>query len=145
MPARTSKRLGTRTSRAPWAPRCIPLTLMTTEARRPEVHHRLGRGLSCLVTRVLLGSGLWLAASELLPSIAYGQEPAAAPAVTTATEVSATPTRDAPTNDARADAVHEVTVRGNKTEALKRASGSGTSISEREIKSAQPESTGELL
>jgi Fe(3+) dicitrate transport protein len=41
--------------------------------------------------------------------------------------------------------VHEVTVRGNKADALKRASGSGTTIGEREIKNAQPESTGELL
>ncbi|MEI9951287.1 MAG: TonB-dependent receptor [Pseudomonadota bacterium] len=41
--------------------------------------------------------------------------------------------------------VHEVTVQGNKVEALKRASGSGTTISKREIKNAQPESTAELL
>ncbi|MEI9939820.1 MAG: TonB-dependent receptor plug domain-containing protein [Pseudomonadota bacterium] len=43
------------------------------------------------------------------------------------------------------DAVHEVTVQGNKADALKRASGSGITIGQREIKSAQPESTGELL
>jgi len=47
--------------------------------------------------------------------------------------------------DAAPEVVHEVTVRGNKADALKRASGSGTTIGEREIKSAQPESTGELL
>ena len=41
--------------------------------------------------------------------------------------------------------MHEVTVRGNKADALKRASGSGTTIGEREIKNAQPESTGEML
>jgi len=36
-------------------------------------------------------------------------------------------------------------VRGNKADALERASGSGSSIGQREIKNAQPESTGELL
>jgi len=46
---------------------------------------------------------------------------------------------------APSDAVQEITVRGNKADALKRASGSGTTIGEREIKNAQPESTGELL
>ena len=43
------------------------------------------------------------------------------------------------------DAVHEVTVQGNKADALKRASGSGTTIGEREIRNTQPESNAELL
>ncbi len=38
-----------------------------------------------------------------------------------------------------------VIVRGDKADTLKRASGSGTIISQREIENAQPESSGELL
>jgi len=41
--------------------------------------------------------------------------------------------------------VREVTVQGNKVDALKRASGSGTTIGQREIRNAQPESSAELL
>jgi len=41
--------------------------------------------------------------------------------------------------------VSEVTVQGNKVDALKRASGSGTTIGKREIRNAQPESSAELL
>ena len=39
----------------------------------------------------------------------------------------------------------EIRVQGNKAEALKRASGSGTTIGEREIRNTQPESNSELL
>ncbi len=41
--------------------------------------------------------------------------------------------------------MHEVTVQGNKVDALKRASGSGTTIGQREIRNAQPQSAAELL
>jgi Fe(3+) dicitrate transport protein len=43
------------------------------------------------------------------------------------------------------DATREVTIQGNKADALKRASGSGTTLGEREIRNAQPESNSELL
>jgi Fe(3+) dicitrate transport protein len=42
-------------------------------------------------------------------------------------------------------AAREVTVQGSKVDALKRASGSGTTIGKREIRNAQPESSAELL
>lgn len=57
----------------------------------------------------------------------------------------ADPAVDAWGAPAASDAVHEVTVQGNKADALKRASGSGTTIGEREIRNAQPESNAELL
>ena len=83
----------------------------------------------------LLPAGVWLAAC-LAPAHATAQEPAPpAPERAAAPE----PAPEEP------DLVHEVTVRGNKADALKRASGSGSSIGEREIKNAQSESTGELL
>lgn len=44
-----------------------------------------------------------------------------------------------------AEAPREVTVAGNKADTLKRASGSGTSIGQREIRNTQPESNAELL
>jgi Fe(3+) dicitrate transport protein len=44
-----------------------------------------------------------------------------------------------------AEAAREITVQGNKAEALKRASGSSTTIGEREIRNTQPESNAELL
>ena len=105
---------------------------MATEARQP----RSTRHLSRLVTNSLLGSGVWLALGVLVPRHAVAQDAAAAEPPAPAPEASAP---EAP------DAVREVTVRGNKADALKRASGSGTTIGEREIKNAQPESTGELL
>ena len=54
---------------------------------------------------------------------------------------------DAPpaTGAAQVEAAREITVQGNKADALKRASGSGTSIGEREIRNTQPESNAELL
>src|SRR6187431_771283 len=94
--------------------------------------HRLSR----LGTHSALSVGVWLVAACLAPERAAAQD-AAPPAPEPAVAQEAAP--QAP------DAVHEVTVRGNKADALKRASGSGTSIGEREIKNAQPESTGELL
>lgn len=84
---------------------------------------RLGRIRSHRIEFSLLPAGVCLSASLFFPRSASAQD--AAP--------------EAP------DAVHEVTVRGNKADALKRASGSGTAIGEREIKNAQPESTGEML
>ena len=54
---------------------------------------------------------------------------------------------DVPPSDdsGKAKAALEITVQGNKADALKRASGSGTTIGEREIQSTQPESNAELL
>src|SRR6187402_335683 len=46
---------------------------------------------------------------------------------------------------AHAEPPQEITVLGSKADALKRASGSSTTIGEREIKNAQPESNAELL
>ena len=43
------------------------------------------------------------------------------------------------------EAVQEVTVQGNKADALKRASGSNITVGEREIRIAQPQSTAEIL
>ncbi|MET0792863.1 MAG: TonB-dependent receptor, partial [Polyangiaceae bacterium] len=54
----------------------------------------------------------------------------------------ASPAHDAPSDDG---AAREVTVQGSKVDALKRASGSGTTIGKREIRNAQPESNAELL
>jgi Fe(3+) dicitrate transport protein len=85
------------------------------------------------VTRSALASSMWLGAVCLAPCVARAQEVAPTPAPETA----------AP--EPPPEPVHEVTVRGNKADALKRASGSGTTIGQREIKNAQPESTGELL
>src|SRR4051794_12788513 len=96
---------------------------MATEARRPHaarVACHLSRPAACS----LLAACAWLALCGFSPKPASAQDtPPAEPS----------------------DAVREVTVRGNKADALQRASGSGTSIGEREIKNAQPESTGELL
>ena len=44
-----------------------------------------------------------------------------------------------------AEPPREITVQGSKADALKRASGSSTTIGEREIKNTQPESNAELL
>jgi len=106
---------------------------MATEARKPRSTRRLSR----LVTNSLLGCSVWLAVSALTSKHASAQD-SVAPA-----PPAADPARPEP--PAQEAVVHEVTVRGNKADALKRASGSGTTIGEREIKNAQPESTGELL
>ena len=82
-------------------------------------------------------SAIWLA----LPAWtrpAHADEPASPPLPA----ADAPPAQDTPKEDGT---VREVTVQGNKVEALKRASGSGTTISKREIRNAQPESTSELL
>src|SRR6188768_3323157 len=115
---------------------------MATEARSPHACHRFARCLSRLAAHPLLGSGVCFSALGLFSSIAAAEE--AAPPPTAPTEQPA-PAEQSPKAEPPPDVVHEVTVRGNKAEALKRASGSGTSIGEREIKNAQPESTGELL
>src|SRR6187549_4184416 len=96
--------------------------MMATEAPGPHAI-RSARRCSRPTAHSWLAAGVWLAASCLSPHSARAQDSAPEPP----------------------DAVHEVTVRGNKADALKRASGSGTTIGEREIKNAQPESTGELL
>jgi Fe(3+) dicitrate transport protein len=54
----------------------------------------------------------------------------------------ATPSAEPTKSD---DAIREVTVQGNKVDALKRASGSGTTIGKRELVNAQPESSAEML
>ncbi|HET7541583.1 MAG TPA: TonB-dependent receptor [Polyangiaceae bacterium] len=93
-----------------------------------------------LVTHSCFGSGVWFSAIGLYSGVAAAEE---------ATSLAIAPTEQAASEEAPQapppDVVHEVTVRGNKADALKRASGSGTTIGEREIKNAQPESTGELL
>src|SRR6478609_9287591 len=105
---------------------------MATEASSPQASKQFARRLSRPVTHSVLAAGAWLGASCLAPSVVCAQEAAPEPAREPAPEPAPEP-------------VHEVTVRGNKAEALKRASGSGTTIGEREIRSAQPEGTGELL
>ncbi|HYQ41131.1 MAG TPA: TonB-dependent receptor [Polyangiaceae bacterium] len=81
----------------------------------------------------------------LSSQVARAQEPENARGAASAAPPAAAPTEAASAQEATPDVVHEVTVRGNKADALKRASGSGTTIGQREIKNAQPESTGELL
>ncbi|HTA88372.1 MAG TPA: TonB-dependent receptor [Polyangiaceae bacterium] len=73
--------------------------------------------------------------------------PAAPPETNTpapASDTNAPPASEASSASSSASAT-EIVVQGNKIEALKRASGSGTSIGEREIRNAQPESSSELL
>jgi len=95
---------------------------MATEVQWPRAD-QLARGLQRLTTHSMLSAGVWLGASCLLAKSASAEDAALATSET----------------------VREVTVQGNKADALKRASGSGTTIGEREIKNAQPESTSELL
>src|SRR3954466_6125005 len=104
---------------------------MATEAGSPRPSHRLVRRFARLVTRPLLGSSIGFGVSCFLPGLAGAQEAAVAPQTAPVSEPGPAEA-GAPT-----DVVHEVTVRGNKAEALKRASGSGTTIGEREIKNAQ--------
>jgi Fe(3+) dicitrate transport protein len=66
-----------------------------------------------------------------------GAAEAPSPTDMQAQPIAATPEPTAPSS--------EIVVQGNKIEALKRSSGSGTSMGEREIKNAQPESSSELL
>ena len=85
---------------------------MPTEAPRPQAaraDRRLSRPAACS----LLAAGTWLSLSGFSPERASAQD--APPAEPTG-------------------AVREVTVRGNKADALQRASGSGSSIGQREIK-----------
>lgn len=69
-------------------------------------------------------------ATALVPRLAHAADP---------------PKPDETTPDAATEKPDEVRVRGNKADNLKRASGSGTVITEKEIKRAQPENMGELL
>ena len=118
---------------------------MATEAGRPHVPTRLARCVSRLVAYSLLGSSVGLGTTCVFPRIAVAQEPTA-PGSATPDPVPQPQSMSSETVlEPQPDVVHEVTVRGNKADALKRASGSGTTIGEREIKNAQPESTGELL
>ncbi|HEX3853964.1 MAG TPA: TonB-dependent receptor, partial [Polyangiaceae bacterium] len=78
-----------------------------------------------------------LGALVFCPRVAHAQYPAPDTAVTTPA-----PSPDAAPPD---DSAHEITVQGNKADALKRASGSGTTIGQREIRNTQPESNAELL
>jgi len=94
---------------------------METEARE-RASARPARRFSCQSSRSSFATGV-LAFSSFWAGGANAED-----AVPTATE-----------------AVHEVTVQGNKADALKRASGSSTTIGEREIRNAQPESNAELL
>jgi len=92
----------------------------------------------------LLGARIGLGVCLLWAGNAGAQEPPSAGATSQEPAAAKSTASDSPV-EAQAEVVHEVTVRGNKADALKRASGSGTTIGEREIKNAQPESTGELL
>ncbi|MEO7035180.1 MAG: TonB-dependent receptor [Polyangiaceae bacterium] len=76
----------------------------------------------------------------LAAPVAHAQsaDPAPPPAVAPQGD----PTPEAPPAP---DSVHEITVEGIKADALKRASGSGTTIGKREIRNAQPESSAEML
>jgi len=99
---------------------------MATEAPRPPARGPARRQLAFPPTWVLV-----------LLSVSVGSRAVAAePAGTPASEAITTPA---------ADAAQVITVQGNKADALKRASGSGTTIGEREIRNTQPESNAELL
>lgn len=115
---------------------------MATEAPRLPVSLRRARPFSRSVARWVLGPSVSLAASAWFarfPNSAAAEEPSAQAAIQQTQPAEGAVTEPSP------DVVQEITVRGNKADALKRASGSGTTIGEREIKNAQPESTGELL
>src|SRR6478752_5491063 len=118
---------------------------MATEPRSRQASHRLARRFSRLVAPSLLSSCVGLGTMGLSSQVARAQEPENARGAASAAPPAAAPTEAASAQEATPDVVHEVTVRGNKADALKRASGSGTTIGQREIKNAQPESTGELL
>lgn len=119
--------------------------MMATEAQSPRASHRPVRRLSRLAASSLLGASVGLGAGYLFPAVARAQEPAAPGAAAAHPVTEQNPLPPEATAEPQPEVVHEVTVRGNKADALKRASGSGTTIGEREIKNAQPESTGELL
>jgi Fe(3+) dicitrate transport protein len=107
---------------------------MVTEVSRPTVR----RAFRCLCLRTPCVPVAAIA--YLLPFVhvahaqGYPATGAAAPVTPGAAEA-------APEQDA----AREITVQGNKADALKRASGSGTTIGEREIRNTQPESNAELL
>ncbi|MEO8904773.1 MAG: TonB-dependent receptor [Polyangiaceae bacterium] len=100
---------------------------MATDGYRPT--HRIVR---CLRHRSACLFAAAVGTLGLLPSRAAHAQ--AAP------DSSATPAAPPP-----ADGPLEITVQGAKADALKRASGSGTTIGHREIERAQPQSSGELL
>src|SRR6478735_7067013 len=112
---------------------------MGTEPGGLHVDRSLGRRWRIVAHSLLSGAGLVVCC--LAVRRAAAEEPAAQPPVAAepAAADPATQAVEAP------EAVREVTVRGNRADALKRASGSGTTIGEHEIKKAQPESAGELL
>jgi Fe(3+) dicitrate transport protein len=101
---------------------------LSSGARRSRRCQLARSVLSPLVVVVAAGVAL------LAPRAAFAQASTAEPA--RASEPEAAP---------RPDAAQEITVQGNKADALKRASGSGTTIGQREIRSTQPESNAELL
>ncbi len=112
---------------------------MATEAARPI----LRRAAGCLLFRTArlsvaaLGWGVLLAARS-----AHAQYVDSAPTPATPPAAEPAPANDAPPSN---DAAHEITVQGVKADALKHASGSGTTIGKREIRNAQPESSAEML
>jgi len=94
---------------------------------------------------LVLGA-LWLGVcSWASPARAQAPVPAPAPAPEFPTPNAGEATAAAPEAPKDEGAVREVTVQGNKVDALKRASGSGTTVGKREIRNAQPESSAEIL
>ena len=87
------------------------------------------------LARRLFRSLLLLTASVFCGARAGAQQPQGAPATEPPPATGAPPP----------DAAREITVQGNKADALKRGSGSGTTIGQREILNTQPESNAELL
>jgi Fe(3+) dicitrate transport protein len=102
---------------------------MVTEAARASLFRSL-RGLSTFSACLLLAAR---ANAQAAPS---DRSDASAAANSEAAPADGT---------SPSDASHEITVRGNKADALKRASGSSTTIGQREIRNTQPESNAELL
>jgi Fe(3+) dicitrate transport protein len=103
---------------------------MATEAPQPS--RRPSRCFSDRAARPLIAAHVFFLGGALFASRAFAAGPVEPPAG-----------GSAPTSEA--DAAREITVQGNKAEALKRASGSSTTIGEREIRNTQPESNAELL
>jgi Fe(3+) dicitrate transport protein len=101
--------------------------MMATEASRSS---------ACSVRCFSVGKRSLFAVHAFLGSALFASHVFAADPVEPSTDSAPTP---------EAEAAREITVQGNKAEALKRASGSGTTIGEREIRNTQPESNAELL
>ncbi len=119
---------------------------MATEVASSLVRRLVRHVLRCPAHAPLL-SGVCLLALMLETRLSQGQAPApslathSAPAPPDAEKL----LDGAAAPDSGQESAREITVRGNKADALKRASGSGTTIGEREIRTTQPENNAELL